>query len=544
MTTVEPHLDAAGPPPEPREPAVASAGGAGRPTGGWGWCRWAWRSLTSMRTALVLLALLALAAIPGSLLPQRGVDPGKVAVFHRNNPELAPWLERVGLFEVFSAPWFAAVYLLLLVSLTGCVLPRCLRLWRAARSQPGAAPSDLRRLPTRREASTTRPPEKVLAQAAAELRRRRFRVRLDRDSVSAEKGYLHEVGNLVFHLSLLVLLFGVAAGQLYGFEGRVIVVEGAGFANTRTAYDDFVPGPLVDDRALEPFSFTLTDFSTTYETSGPQRGTPRSFAADVRYRSAPGAEPIRRTIRVNHPLNVEGTKVFLTGNGYAPRFTVRDGSDQVVSSGPVVFLPRDGNFTSTGVVKAPGARPVQLGFEGLFLPTAALGPQGPFSTYPDTLHPRAVLTAFTGDLGLDAGTPQSVFRLDKTDLVQVTVDGAPLAKALAVGQTMRLPGGQGSITFDGVSRFANFQIAHDPGKGLSLAAALMLLTGLTLSLTVRQRRVFLRAHAAGPAGTRVEMAMLARSRLGVSPEELKQLEGMLGLDRIGSAPPAGTPEET
>lgn len=491
-----------------------------------------------MRTALVLLALLALAAIPGSLLPQRGVDPAKVAVFHRDHPTLAPWLERFGLFEVFSAPWFAAVYLLLLVSLTGCVLPRCLRLWRAARSQPGPAPSDLRRLPTRRVASATRPAEEVLAEAVAELRRRRFRVRLDHDSVSAEKGYLHEVGNLVFHLSLLVLLFGVAAGQLYGFEGRVIVVEGAGFANTRTAYDDFVPGPLLDDRSLEPFSFTLTDFSTTYETAGPQRGTPRSFAADVRYRRTPTAAPIRRTIRVNHPLNVEGTKVFLTGNGYAPRFTVRDGEGQVVSSGPVVFLPRDGNFTSSGVIKAPGARPVQLGFEGLFLPTAAVGSQGPFSAYPDILNPRAVLTAYTGDLGLDTGTPQSVFRLDKTDLTQVTVDGAPLAKALAVGQTMRLPDGQGSITFDGVSRFANFQIARDPGKWLSLAAAVLLLAGLTLSLTVRRRRLFLRVRPDGARGARVEMAMLTRSRLGASPEDLDRVQTSLGLTqslRFGDA---------
>ena len=41
------------------------------------------------------------------------------------------------------------------------------------------------------------------------------------------------------------------------------------------------------------------------------------------------------------------------------------------------------------------------------------------------------------------------------------VDGEPFTQALRVGETMTLPGGQGSVTFDGVSRFANFQIAHD-----------------------------------------------------------------------------------
>ena len=84
---------------------------------------------------------------------------------------------------------------------------------------------------------------------------------------------------------------------------------------------------------------------------------------------------------MNHPLKVDGVKVFLLGNGYAPVFTVRDKAGEVVSRGPVPFLPRDGNNTSTGVVKVPGTSP-QLGFDGLFLPTAVLDPQtGPLSIY-------------------------------------------------------------------------------------------------------------------------------------------------------------------
>ena len=43
-----------------------------------GWIRWGWRQLTSMRVALILLFLLALASIPGSLFPQRGINPTKV----------------------------------------------------------------------------------------------------------------------------------------------------------------------------------------------------------------------------------------------------------------------------------------------------------------------------------------------------------------------------------------------------------------------------------------------------------------------------------
>lgn len=518
----------------PGLPDRAAAAPASHPSpavlGPVGWARWGWRTLTSMRTALLLLAMLGLAAVPGSLLPQRGVNPGAVAMFTRENPELAPWLERFSLFEVYSSAWFAAVYLLLLTSLTGCVLPRCARLLRSIRSQPGPAPPNLTRLDGAGQWTSARTPAEALEAAANELRRRRFRVRVDGAAVSAEKGHLREVGNLAFHLSLLLLLFGIAGGALYGFEGRVVVVDGAGFSNVRSQYDDFIPGPWTDQTRLEPFSLRLVDFSARFETRGPQRGSPRAFTADVRYRASPAARPRQRIIRVNHPLNVNGTKVFLTGHGYAPRVTVRDGTGRVVFSGPVVFLPRDGSFISNGVVKAPDARPSQLGFEGFLLPTAAVGPQGPYSAFPGLLNPRVFLTAYTGDLGLSAGAPQSVYKLDKSKLTQVRDRGQPFAQALAVGQTMTLPGGQGTLTFDGVSRFANFQIARDPGKGLALAAAVMLLLGLLASLSVRQRRVFVRARPQEDGtGSLVEIAHLARTRFGVPAAEQRDIAHALGL---------------
>lgn len=492
-----------------------------------GTVRWAWRTLTSMRTALGLLAMLALASVPGSLLPQRGVSPADVAAFVRDHPQLAPWVQRAGLFEVFSSPWFASVYLLLLVSMTGCVLPRCARLWRALRARPALPPGDLARLPEHRVWTTEEDADGLLLVAKQHLETQGFRVRAGAASLSAEKGYLREVGNLAFHLSLLVLLLGVAAGRLLGLEGRVIVVEGSGFTNTPIQYDELTRGPLQQPQSMEPFAFTLRDFSASFETDGAQRGTPRDFRADITYSETPEQQPRARTVRVNHPLVVGTTKVFLTGHGYAPRLTVRDGQGQQVASGPVVFLPLDASFASEGVVKAPDAQPTPLAFEGVLLPTAAIGPQGPVSTFPDLLRPRLLLTAFTGDLGLDAGRPQSVYTLDKSGLRQVTVDGEPLARALMIGETMTLPGGQGSITFDGVSRFANFQVARDPGKQVSLLAGLLLLGGLTTSLLVRQRRLMMRTARAANGTVTVQLAVLPRTRRGAVPGELERLAALL-----------------
>lgn len=494
--------------------------------------RWAWRTLTSMRTALALLLLLALAAVPGSLLPQRGTAAGDVVRYERENPVLAPILDRLFLFDVYSSPWFAAIYLLLLTAMTGCVLPRCRRLWHAARAQPSPAPRRLDRMDQQVRGTSDRPAGELRAAAVRELKRRRFRVRTPvgpgAQTVSAEKGFARETGNLVFHSSLLLLLYGVAFGHLYGFEGRVIVVEGAGFANLRSQYDEFKGGPRVDPDDLEPFSFTLRDFSSAFEKDGVNRGAPREFTADLTVLEK-GQERLQ-TVKVNQPLEVDGTKVFLTGHGYAPTFTVRDGAGEVAFQGPVVFLPRDGSFTSEGVVKAPDAAPTQLAFEGFFLPTAVIGPDGPVSTFPAADNPHALLTAYTGDLNLGNGRPQSVYSLDKTRLTQVQVDGAPLAKALAVGQTMTLPDGAGSITFDGVRQFANFQLAHDPGRQASLLAAVLLLLGLTGSLVIRQRRVYVQVDTDGMTGTsKVTLAGQARTRRGLPDGELASLSAALGL---------------
>ena len=89
--------------------------------------RWCWRQLTSMRTALILLLLLSIAAIPGSLFPQRTQNPLKVREYFINDPESAKWLDRFSLFDVYGSPWFSAIYLLLFVSLIGCVLPRSIK---------------------------------------------------------------------------------------------------------------------------------------------------------------------------------------------------------------------------------------------------------------------------------------------------------------------------------------------------------------------------------------------------------------------------------
>lgn len=501
-----------------------------------GWLRWAWRTLTSMRTALVLLFLLALASVPGSLLPQRGTDPVKVTQYLVDDPTKGRIFDRLGLFDVFAAPWFAAIYLLLFVSLVGCVLPRAVAHARVLRARPPLAPRNLGRLPEHRTVETDDDPHAVLEAARAHLRSRFWRVDVtaydgSSGTVSAEKGYARETGNLLFHVALIGILAGVALGSLTGFKGTVIVREGSSFADTRAQFDAFTPGRFHSDDSLPPFSFTLDAFTAGYQRGGQQNGAAREFSADVTLVRSPGSAPEKTTIEVNDPLEIDGVKVFLVGHGYAPTFTVKDSKGEVVFQDSVVFLPQDGYFTSTGVVKVPDTVP-QLGLQGVFLPTAVVDGDGARSVFPAADDPALFLTAWSGDLGLDSGRPQSVYKLDTAAMRQVGVKG------LRPGATWTLPGGT-TVSFDGYKQWASFSVARDPGKELALLAGVLAMSGLALSLLVRRRRMWVRVSAPEAGVTVVEVAGLTRTEHATVAEEVDALASSLGTVRTtGTTPPA------
>jgi cytochrome c biogenesis protein len=540
-TDVEPAAGAGG---AARNPAPPTSPPALKPVE---LARWAWRQLTSMRTALVLLFLLAVAAVPGSVVPQQDIDAIAVGDWKSAHPTLTPVYEFLGLFSVYDSAWFSAIYILLMVSLVGCIVPRLRIYWRGMRARPPGAPRNLSRLPESRRFEVDGSPDEVLARAERVLRKRRYRTVAtgSSGSVAGERGYLREAGNLLFHVSVLVVLVGFALGQLYGYKGGVITVVGQGFSNSLSQYDDFAPGSMFSPDDLAPLSLTVDDFDVSFLTAGPQLGQPRDFSADVTYTEEPGADAERYDLRVNHPLKLDGVSVFLVGHGYAPVVTVRDGNGDVAYEGPVVFLPQDASFASFGVLKVPDAAPRQLGFEGLFLPTYGFTmDRGPFSQFPDALDPVLSLVPYQGDLGLDTGAPQSVYQLDKDGLETFASTDASRGSAarvkLSVGDTVDLPDGAGSITFDRVDRWAKLQVSDTPGKGLALGGVLLGIAGLMGSLFIRPRRAWVRARPAGRGGrTVVELAGLDRSSGGDLGTEIDELE-----QQIRSRPPGNPQEKT
>ncbi|GHF47395.1 cytochrome c biosynthesis protein [Kitasatospora xanthocidica] len=498
-----------------------------------GWARWMWRQLTSMRVALVLLFLLSLAAIPGSLIPQyqNGQGQLKVEAWKAQHGTVAPVYEKLQLFDVYSSVWFSAIYILLFLSLAGCIVPRTWQFVGVLRAQPPAAPRNLTRMPVHAAWRTAADPDAVNAAAHRLLRKRGFRANLSGGAVAAEKGYLREVGNLLFHLSLFALLGGFAWASLASGTGGKLMVEGEAYSNTITQLDDFNGTRFYGNQDLDPFYLKLDTFTAKFQSSGSQIGAARQFTANVEYAAGSDTSKLKKsTIEVNHPLEIGGSKVYLIGHGFAPVVTVRNAKGDVVYSGATPFLPQDGNQTSTGVVKVSdygqkdGQR-TQLGFSGFFLPTAPVSFEGtgPVSLFPDDAAPELVLNAYAGDLGTDSGLPQNIYQLNLRKMTQLTQDGQPAKVRLKPGQAWELPDGYGSVTFEGYKRWASFDVSHRPGNVIALTGGVLAILGLIGSLFIQRRRIWVRAVALPGGGTQVELAGLGRSESAKIAEELAEL---------------------
>lgn len=496
-----------------------------------------WRKLTSMGTALVLLFLLALAAIPGALWPQRPVNPTTVARYIADNPRAGPWLDRFQVFDVFSSMWFTSIYILLFVSLIGCLTPRLTDYARSAKAIPVPAPRNLARLPKYRNVLAAGNPGDRVRDIHAALRGWRRVIRRRGDDtieIAAERGYLREAGNLAFHFSLIGLLVSLAAGKLYGYEGNVIVIAdgGPGFCSaSAAAFDAFRPGTTVDGTELFPMCVRVNGFTADFLPNGQAVG----FAADLDYQAGDELtanvwRPYR--LQVNDPLRVGGVRLYLLGHGYAPTFTVTfpDGQSRtqtlqwqpedlqtLLSSGAMRFDPPARSFPD-----ADERRKNQIAIEGLLAPTEQLDGTLLSSAFPAANDPAVAVDIYKGDTGMDSGRPQSIFALDPRMVGQGRLERMERVN-LRLGEHVQLQDGT-IVRFDAVTDFVSLQLSYDPAQIWVLVFAMTMMTGLLISLIIRRRRVWVKiVHSENSGLLSIELGGLARTDNAGWGEEFDRL---------------------
>jgi cytochrome c biogenesis protein len=478
-----------------------------------------------MRTALILLLVVAVASVAGSLVPQLANSPQRVTTLYRDHPVLAEVYEWFGLFDVYGSWWFTLAYVLLLASLASCLVPRTRGLLRSIRQRPQPA-RDLEGLRHFAAATVTGRPEDALEKARRLFRRRWYRVSRGNggdQGLAAEKGLAREVGSLLFHGAFFLLLLGVVYGKGFGFTAQVTVVEGDVFTEAHANYD--VPpaeGRFFSEEMHRGFQVHVREFDVRYR----RTGLPRDFVSRVEVRD--GGRTVRTAeIRVNDPLEHEGVKLHQSGYGWAPIVEIRQ-DGRLLTHGPIVFVTdgsQDQRRAWRGVVKLPSLRP-QVGVEFRLLPD----PQAFVLGAPmlEARNPFLGFTAYRGDLRLTAA--QNIFTLDKRGLREWEEGG------IGIGQRAELPGGL-EISFPELRQYTQFRVTRDPGRGIVLAAAVLVLVGLIPALYSSRRKVWVRAVPEGE-GTLVQLGGFALQRRAAFEDEFRSLaRELVGVARVNDNGP-------
>lgn len=490
--------------------------------------REAWRRLRTMKTAIILLFLLAGGSAVGSLIPQRPVNEFAVARWKLHHIAWAGIAEHLGLFDVFGSAWFTAIYVLLLVSVAGCLVPRYVAFAKALRSRPRTDAS-LAVYPNYRYGMSRVETNAALTGAARVLRRRRFRLVRENGTIAAEKGHMREGGSLVFHTAFFVLITGIALARGFGFTGQSAIVEGGRFTEARVGYDSIREGRFFDDRH-RGFSIKLDAFDVSWYPNG----IPRDFVSHVTVVDA-GRDVRTGEIRVNHPLNYRGITAYQLAWGWAPRVQIWQ-NGTLLFDDYVIFLQDSATETWHGVVKVPSVRPEQLGLELFFFNDLDLTPQNvPFNASPYPNRPFVFFQEWRGDLGLTV--PQSVYELDKTALAKDKTGG------IAMGSSQKLDDGI-EIRFPDLRKYSVLQMTANPGAWVLFAAAVLILVGLMPALYSSRRRIWVRATPAGDA-VRIEVAGHALQRKAAFEDEFTALVRELGRDlKVEQPAVAGSPVES
>jgi cytochrome c biogenesis protein len=464
----------------------------------------AWRLLTDVRFAVVLIALLALAGLVGTLVRQFPVtaadDPARyaaeLAVMHAAwdplpaGSLLVEVFDAVGLFSVFSTPWFLLLMTVLVISIICCTLDRTPRLWRAASHVRVEQPATFFD-PARDGRAVVEPSapgaiadgDHVDAVQAA-FRRRHFRRQRTAEAdgasfVYGDRNQFQKLATLLTHAGLVLFLVAGAVTVAAGFETVVFVGEGG----TAPVQAVGTPGNLLvkNNAFFAPRNAdgSFADFSTDLSV----------------YRN--GEEIARKTIRVNDPRRTAGFTFHQNTFGPAAELVIRDAAGALVWDGPLL-LDDELMGAPQGFMTVPGA---DVGLVAVLSNDAT-----------DT--PALVLQ------GVGAADPETG-QNDTLFLVAIPM-GVTTDPEVTVGH---------AITWAGVGSWTGMVIRNDPGQPIIWSAFGLLIAGLVLTFYFPRRRAWARI-----ADGRVQLAFAA-DRFVDAERELGQLVEAVGLatsERMGA----------
>jgi cytochrome c biogenesis protein len=259
-----------------------------------------WQTLSSIKTGVILIILVVIFSVAGTVILQRPItDPDDLARAY--SPTMLRFLDATGLTDVFHAPWFLALVVLVSLSIIAASVERFPNAWRFY-ARPYKSPDETFRrvLPTQAQIPIM-DEEQGLDAAERALRREGFRaeriVRTDSFSLFTERHRISEMAVYMVHASLLLILLGYfIVDARYGWKGFLVLSPG-----TQSDQVDAHNG------AKRTLPFSIRCEGTGQETY--TDGTPKRWWSKLAVIEN-GREIQRKEIAVNDPLVYKGIRFY------------------------------------------------------------------------------------------------------------------------------------------------------------------------------------------------------------------------------------------
>lgn len=304
----------------------------------------AWRVfhfLGSMEFAITLLITLAIASVIGTVLQQNQPYPDYVIKF---GPFWFEVFKSLGLYDVYSALWFLAILALLVISTSVCVLRHAPSMFKDMFNlRTHVQLKSLRSMHHRASWTSAEKLDNTATELRDALSKQGFRTRITEKGedrlISAMRGGFNRLGYILTHVAIIVICVGglldsnlplkiaewqgriqietrdLPLSQIpkqsqlpvgpQAFRGSVNIPEGRAAS---VAYLPVRDGYLVQNL---PFTIEVKDFRIEHYPTG----QPKSFESDLVIHDPDLAQPLEKTIAVNHPLIYKGYAIYQASFG-------------------------------------------------------------------------------------------------------------------------------------------------------------------------------------------------------------------------------------
>ena len=434
--------------------------------------------LANVQFAMVQIAAITIAASVGVALKQLpdyallsasdyAREMGQLRALYE--PTLGPLVdvfERLGLFRIFTAPWFTALLVLLIVSIIVCTLDRLPKIRavtaRSRVEQPGSffdASLTGRGTMHLATALTAEQSHDAAVRIAQQMRARGWEASTSPDPEVTGGQIVHGDRfrrsyrfTLVMHTGLVLLIAGAALSGALGYTQGILLTNGEALPIGKIGS---VGGLVVENRA---FSAPRTE-----------SGAFADFTTELAlYRD--GAQVAEKVIRVNDPLMYDGWSFHQNFFGPSVKLEIRSVTGDLLWSG-------EAPLTAT-VEGAPYAT--------LPIPGSSAGLE--LLLQRDPAGAAALLVVASEPVAPASSEVRTLF-----------------ASILAPGEAASAPNVNFTVQLQGVSSYTGIIARRDPAAGIVWLAAALIMAGLTLTLRRPRARLWIRIQ---PGRAEADAALL------------------------------------